>query len=75
MAKKILPMLLRAPLPLVTKVEGVIHLTAYLMHPLIVLAFVLSIPMVLNHSPALGILPYLTIPTIGTLSLYATASW
>ncbi|MCA1554852.1 MAG: hypothetical protein LC737_10775, partial [Chloroflexi bacterium] len=41
----------------------------------IVLAFVLSIPMVLNHSPALGILPYLTIPTIGTLSLYATASW
>ncbi|MGE3539830.1 MAG: cellulose synthase family protein [Candidatus Tectimicrobiota bacterium] len=46
-ALKLLPRLLRAPLPLLTKVQGVYHLTNYLVHPLM-LGLALTTPVLLQ---------------------------
>ncbi len=41
-AKKLIPRILRAPLPLFTKYQAICHLTNYLAHPLILLVSLLS---------------------------------
>ena len=49
-ARKILPALLRAPCPPLAKYQAVIHLTHYMIHPLMVASILLSFPIVLlNH--------------------------
>jgi cellulose synthase/poly-beta-1,6-N-acetylglucosamine synthase-like glycosyltransferase len=72
-AKKLLPVLWRARLPLFTKVQGTLHLAGYLMHPLMLLAFLLSVPMAVAHSPVFALLPYLAVAMIGPWCLYGTA--
>ncbi len=72
-AKRLLPRLWRAPLSLCVKVQGTFHLTGYLMHPLMVLVFLLALPMSIVHSPALWLLPYLAVAMIGPIALYGTA--
>lgn len=72
-AKKLLPQLWQARIPLATKFQGTLHLTGYFMHPLIVLVFLLGIPMSVTHSPAFVILPVLTVAMLGPWCLYGTA--
>lgn len=72
-AKKLLPSLWRSRLSLATKLQGTLHLTGYLMHPLMVIAFLLAVPMSLAHSPVFGILPYFVIAMIGPFALYGSA--
>jgi cellulose synthase/poly-beta-1,6-N-acetylglucosamine synthase-like glycosyltransferase len=72
-AMKLLPALWRARLPLLTKVQGTLHLGGYLMHPLMLLVFLLGVPMAVAHSPVFALLPYLAVAMIGPWCLYGTA--
>jgi hypothetical protein len=72
-ARKLLPQLWLARIPLATKFQGTLHLTGYLMHPLIVLVFLLGIPMSVVQSPAFAILPVLALAMFGPWSLYGSA--
>jgi len=75
-ALKILPMLFAADQPLRRKVQAVIHMTHYLVHPLMVTVALLSVPMLqefeLNVGPAVfGLLVLgLLVSTSGPSSLY-----
>ncbi len=71
--KKLLPALWIARLPLMVKLQATLQLGGYLMHPLMVVAFLLSLPMSLTHSPVFSLLPYLMGALIGSISLYSTA--
>ena len=72
-AKKLLPALWRAHLPLAVKFEGTLHLAGYLMHPLMLLAFLLGVPMAVAHSSVFAVLPYLALAMVGPWCLYGTA--
>ncbi|MBI3732901.1 MAG: glycosyltransferase [Chloroflexi bacterium] len=74
-AKKLLPALWRAPLSPAVKLQGTLHLTGYLMHLLMVIAFVLTVPVSLVQSPVLALLPYLALTMVGPFCLYGTAVW
>ncbi|MDP3940248.1 MAG: glycosyltransferase family 2 protein [Deltaproteobacteria bacterium] len=75
-AKKILPMLFSTDEPLRRKVQAVVHMTHYMVHPLMVTVALLSIPMLryfeINFTPlAFGLLVFLLlIATTGPSSLY-----
>ena len=72
-AKKLLPSLWRARLPLAVKIQGTLHLAGYLMHPLMLLAFLLGVPMAVAHSSVFAWLPFLAVAMLGPWSLYGTA--
>ncbi|MBI3760536.1 MAG: glycosyltransferase [Chloroflexi bacterium] len=63
--RKLIGPLLRARLPLGVKIEGVLHLTGYGVHPLILAAIALALPMSLIHSAVLRFVPYLMIVAVG----------
>lgn len=46
-AKKLLPRVMRAPLPRWTRVQAFLHLTHYLVHPLMVIIAILAVPSLL----------------------------
>jgi cellulose synthase/poly-beta-1,6-N-acetylglucosamine synthase-like glycosyltransferase len=46
-ARKLLPRVLRAPLPLMTRVQAVLHLTHYLIHPLMLTVATLAAPILI----------------------------
>lgn len=75
-ALKLVPSLLRAPLPPLTKYQAVLHLTHYLVHPLMLTVALLSIPLLLlqRFFPSLGWLlaaaVLLSLATFGPSSLY-----
>ncbi len=66
--------LLRARLPLRIKIEALLHLTHYFVHPLILLALILALPMSLARSPLLAWAPVLIIAALGPPLLYLVAS-
>lgn len=72
-AKKLLPALWRAPLPLAVKLQGTLHLAGYLMHPLMLLAFLLGVPMAVAHSSVFAVMPYLALAMLGPWCLYGAA--
>ncbi|MBI3733999.1 MAG: glycosyltransferase, partial [Chloroflexi bacterium] len=74
-ARKLLPALWRAPLAPAVKLQGTLHLTGYLMHLLMVVAFVLTVPVSLVQSPVLALLPTLALTMVGPFGLYGTAVW
>ena len=80
-ARKLLPRILRAPLPAYVKVEAFFHLTCYAAHPLLLLLAMLRTPTrVLAPGPSLfGMLPgEIELLFIGTLPLilfYVVATW
>ena len=75
-AKKILPMLLASKQPLRRKVQAVIHVTHYLVHPLMVTVALLSVPMLRTFEFHVGPVGFtlmvigLLISTSGPSSLY-----
>lgn len=75
-ARKILPAVWRAPIPLFTKVQATMHLTHYAVHPLMLAVALTSIPMLLWGPAALGrpglfaSAGLLALATFGPSSLY-----
>ena len=72
-ALKLIVPLLRSEQPWFVKLEGVLHLTGYLVHPLMLLNFLLALPMSFSRSWVLAAVPWLMIAAVGPPLLYAVA--
>jgi cellulose synthase/poly-beta-1,6-N-acetylglucosamine synthase-like glycosyltransferase len=72
-ARKILPRLLRSGQPWAVKVEGALHLTGYMVHPLLLATLLLTLPMVLTNSRMSALVPYCFLATAGPPLLYLVA--
>ena len=72
-ARRLARPLLTAKLPLRVKIQGIIHLTYYLVHPLMLAVFFLALPLSLLHSPLLAWSPVLLIAAAGPPMLYLVA--
>jgi len=72
-ALKVLPTLFGSGLPLRTKIEGALHLTGYLVHPLLLLTLLLSLPIALGGGRLVALAPYFFAAAIGPPLLYLTA--
>ena len=72
-ALKLLGPLLRSDQPWSVKLEGVVHLTSYLVHPLILLVVPLTLPMSFSRSWVLDAAPWLMIAAVGPPLLYTVA--
>jgi cellulose synthase/poly-beta-1,6-N-acetylglucosamine synthase-like glycosyltransferase len=72
-AKKLLMELWISSQPLVVKVEGSIHLTHYLVHPLMIINLLLILPLLLSSNFLLDIYPFFALAAIGPLFMYLTA--
>ncbi|GIW70785.1 MAG: hypothetical protein KatS3mg102_0327 [Planctomycetota bacterium] len=70
-AKKLLPQLLRAPLPAFTRLQALLHLTHYLVHPLMLVVALLALPVLLVVELRLG--PALFALLAGALALAMAA--
>ena len=80
-ARKLLPTVWRAPLPLGTKLHATMHLTHYAVHPLMAAVALLSLPGVLLPGLVLGpvlawvLLGLFVATTIGPAVLHAYSQW
>ncbi len=78
-AIKLIPNILAAKVPTFTKLQAVIHLTHYLIHPLIMIIALTSIPLMTYESSLWSVLPFasaitlLCLATAGPSTLYLTA--
>ncbi len=72
-AMKMLRPLFRSDQPWDVKLEGTIHLTSYLVHPLMLLTILLTLPMSFSHSWVLAAAPWLMIAAAGPPLLYTVA--
>jgi cellulose synthase/poly-beta-1,6-N-acetylglucosamine synthase-like glycosyltransferase len=63
--------LLEAPASPFTRIHGLIHLTSYLVHPLMLVILLLSVPLLLLRQPVAFPLTYLTVASLGPPVLYA----
>ena len=69
-AQKLLGQLWRSRQPLRIKITGTIHLTNYMVHPLILLNLLLTLPVIISGSPLLHIVPVFTLAAIGPIFMY-----
>jgi cellulose synthase/poly-beta-1,6-N-acetylglucosamine synthase-like glycosyltransferase len=72
-ARKLLGELWRSSQPMHVKVEGSIHLTNYIVHPLILINLFLTLPLVSSQSPLLWLTPIFALAAFGPLSMYWVA--
>lgn len=72
-ARKILPQLWRAPVPLWVKVEETLYLTRHICYPLILFLALCTLPMVLNPAPALDFMAVFLLAALGAPLLYLSA--
>jgi cellulose synthase/poly-beta-1,6-N-acetylglucosamine synthase-like glycosyltransferase len=72
-ALKLLVPLLRSRQPFPVKVEGVLHLTGYLVHPLMLLVVLFTLPMSFSQSWVLAIAPWLMMAAAGPPTMYIVA--
>ncbi len=72
-ARKLLGQLWNSEYPLHVKIEGSIHLTNYIVHPLILLNLALTLPLVSSQSPLLWITPLFTFAALGPVIMYWVA--
>jgi hypothetical protein len=72
-AVKLTGKLLRSRQPWSVKLEGVVHLTSYMVHPLMLLTLLLTLPMSFSHSWVLAASPWLMFTAAGPPLLYAIA--
>ena len=72
-AMKMIGPLLRSGQPWSVKLEGSIHLTNYLVHPLMLLVVLLTLPMSFSHSWVLAVAPWLMMAATGPPLLYTVA--
>jgi hypothetical protein len=71
--RKILPRLVRSSQPWPVKIEGMLHLTGYMVHPLLLATLLLTLPMVLTQSRMSALVPYCLLATAGPPLLYLVA--
>jgi cellulose synthase/poly-beta-1,6-N-acetylglucosamine synthase-like glycosyltransferase len=72
-ALKLTRALLRSGQPWSVKAEGMVHLTSYMVHPLMLLTLLLTLPMSFSHSWVLAASPWLMFTAAGPPLLYAIA--
>lgn len=72
-AMKMIGPLLRSDQPWSVKLEGGVHLTNYVVHPLMLLVVLLTLPMSFSRSWMLGVAPWLMIAAAGPPLLYTVA--
>lgn len=72
-ARKLLGKLWKSGYNIIIKIEATIHLTNYIVHPLILLNFLLTLPLMKSQSPFLWITPVFTLAAIGPLYMYWVA--
>ncbi len=72
-AMKLIPLLVRSAQPLGVKLEGLAHLTGYLMHPLLLAALLLGTPLVWLRGPGTDLLPHFVLVTMAPSLLYVVA--
>lgn len=72
-AIKLLPILLRSDQPRAIKLEGSIHLTGYVVHPLMLLLVLLTLPMSFSRSWVLAVAPWLMMAAVGPPLMYIVA--
>ncbi len=65
---------MQSSIPLRVKIEGALHLTAYLVHLLILFLLLLAVPMSLSHSSVLRWTPLLMLAAVGPPLLYVCAT-
>jgi hypothetical protein len=65
--------LVEAPVSTFKRVEGLIHLTSYLVHPLMLLVLALSVPLLYWQQPVAYPLTYLTLASLGPPTMYLWA--
>lgn len=65
--------LLRAPMPLAKRIMGMIHITAYIVHPFMLLALLLMLPIGLLAPSFLRMFPWTMITAFGPPLLYLCA--
>lgn len=71
-AKKILPLLLKAKLPLKVKLEGLVHLTSNIVFPFILIVATLNVPLVIIKNTVEGIDLYYSMMSIFVLASIAS---
>jgi len=72
-AIKTLGALWRSTNPTTVKIEGTIHLTNYAVHPLMLLNLILTLPLMINKSQLLWLIPIFTFAAIGPWLMYWVA--
>jgi hypothetical protein len=72
-ALKLLGPLLHSDQPWSVKLEGVIHLTSYSVHPLMLLVVLLTLPMSFSRSWVLAVAPWLMVAAVGPPLMYTVA--
>lgn len=72
-ALKLWPRLVRAPGSAFRRIEALIHLTSYLVHPLMLLVLALSVPLLHQRQPVALPLTYLSVASLGPPTMYLFA--
>lgn len=72
-SKKLLGQVWRAPGPLWRKLLATIHMTNYVVHPLLLLNLLLILPLMNSNSALLRLTPFLVLSAIGPSLMYVTA--
>jgi cellulose synthase/poly-beta-1,6-N-acetylglucosamine synthase-like glycosyltransferase len=72
-ALKLWRQILKAPVSIFKRVQALIHLTGYLVHPLMLLVLVLSVPFLFMGRPVAFPLAYLSVASLGAPTLYFVA--
>jgi len=78
-AMKLIPKILAAKVPVFTKIQAVIHLTHYLIHPLMMIIALTSVPLLTYENSLWSVMPFvpaitvLCLATTGPSTLYITA--
>lgn len=64
-ARRVLPRLLASPQPWPVKLEGALHLTGYMVHPLLLVTLLLTLPMALTQGRWPAFVPYFLLASAG----------
>lgn len=65
----------RAPLPWPARLEGFVHMSNYLVHPFMLILFLLTLPMMFIREHVLWPLTYLSLASLGPPLVYTWAQW
>jgi len=65
----------RAPAPWAARVEGLVHLSSYLVHPLMLLLLLSSLPLLLTGEHIPWPFAFLSLASLGPPLLYAVGQW